>query len=115
MHDVWCLYSTFPKKELATLIADNLLKENLIACANIIEGVSSLYMWEGKREQSAECIMLAKTQGSCVEQAIFCIKQLHSYEVPCVVAWKLEKGYPDFLQWVTASTVPAAPGRPAAE
>lgn len=106
MYDLWCLYSTFPDKESAILIADNLLKENLIACANITEGVTSLYKWQGERQQAEECVLIAKTQQACVDQAIERIRQLHSYDVPCVAAWPLEKGYHEFFQWVRSMTPP---------
>jgi len=78
------LYITSSSKEEAEKISNNLLDEKLIACANIIES-KSVFNWKGKRENSKEFIIFAKTSEEKSSDAEKRIKELHSYEVPCII------------------------------
>jgi len=100
MHDTWLVYSTCANRADAVSIADNLLKENLIACANISGEMTAMYMWQGVQKQESEFVLLAKTHANLVDRVIENIKQLHPYEVPCIMAWPAPKGFLPFLQWI---------------
>lgn len=101
---IWLLYSTFPERDKAFSAARVLLDERLIACANVSAEMTSLYRWEGNIEQEAEVALIAKTGKDKVEAAVARLKELHSYELPAILAWPVEKGFAPFLEWVTAET-----------
>lgn len=92
------LYSPCENKEEAKRISKTLIKENLIACANILESLS-LYSWKNKLEESGEAIILAKTTESNEEKARKRISDLHSYEVPCIITIKASNVNPQYLEW----------------
>ena len=98
------LYSTFPNRAEALSAARALVEGRLAACANLLDGVTSVYEWQGALQQEQEVIMLAKTDASRVEAATATIKAMHSYELPCVAAWKIDAGHPEFLHWVSQQT-----------
>jgi len=98
------VHSTFPNRDEALFAARQLLDKRLIACANIYEGVASLYRWEGKIQEETEVVLLAKTSKGRVSAAIAAVKALHSYELPCIIAYPAAEAFPPFLQWVEAET-----------
>src|SRR5690606_24122210 len=98
--DLATLYVTTSSSDEARRLATGLLEQRLVACANIIEGVTSLYRWKGAIEQDKETVMLLKTRAELVQQATTWIASNHSYETPCVVAWPIIGGNEDYLRWV---------------
>lgn len=80
-------YIPCPDKASAEQIAQTLLNEKLVGCANIIPGMESLYWWQGKIESSSEHILLLKTPKTSDAQSIVTkrVLELHPYEVPCVM------------------------------
>lgn len=94
------VYITCKDKEEALSISKFLLKENLIACANIIEGMTSVYRWEGKLVEDTEVILIAKSVASLIEALVERVRELHSYELPCVVSLPVLEGNPAYLAWV---------------
>lgn len=104
MEKIWVLYSTFGNRDEAIFVAQTLLGERLIACANIYDQVTSLYRWQGEIQKETEVVMVAKTAEPAVPKAIAAIKRLHSYELPCVVSYPVENGFEPYLQWVNQET-----------
>ena len=88
----------------ALAIGRTLVEERLAAGVNILDGLRSLYWWEGAVRDSAEAAFIAKTRFELIPQIIARVKELHSYEVPCVAALAVTDGNPDFLDWVRAQT-----------
>jgi periplasmic divalent cation tolerance protein len=84
-------------------IAKKIVKEKLAACANIVPGVSSTYWWKGKIERSSENLLLIKTSGGKLDKLIERIKELHSYEVPEIIAVPIERGLAEYLKWLKES------------
>ncbi len=99
------VYITMDSYEAAEILSKKLIEENLVACVNILPGMTSFYRWQGTIETAKETVMIAKTQASLVDQLTTRVKSLHSYTVPCVVAVPIEGGNPDFLKWVGQETV----------
>jgi len=93
---------TVANREEAINIVRQLLREKLIACANIVGSVNSLYWWKGKIEESREFLVLMKTRENLFEKLAQKVKELHSYEVPEVIALPLVKGLPAYLSWLNA-------------
>ena len=98
------VYMTASDKTEALKIGRTLVEERLIACANVIDNMTSVYWWEGKIEDSAEAVLIAKTKDSLVEAVINRVKELHSYSCPCVVALPIQEGNADYLGWIEKET-----------
>ena len=94
--EVKFIISTCPENEVEKLVG-TLLKERLVACVNIINGISSRYWWKDKLEKDNESLLLMKTKASLVDTLISRIKEIHSYEVPEIVILDIENGNPDYL------------------
>ena len=93
--------STFPDAENAHSIAEQLVTDRLVACANILPAVQSIYRWEGKVEKAAETMVLFKTTESRLPALQAKLKTLHPYDVPEIVAVRVSDGLPEYLQWVS--------------
>lgn len=100
------LYATFGNKEEAVAVANTLLAENLIACVNVLDGSTSIYRWQGEVQQANEAIFFAKTTALQAEKAVSRIKELHSYNVPCILVLPIEAGLPEFMEWVEGEVSP---------
>ncbi|OEJ64625.1 divalent-cation tolerance protein CutA [Magnetovibrio blakemorei] len=98
------IYVTAPNREAALDLARTLVKERLVACANVMDGVQSVYWWEGGIVEDAEAVVVFKTQKSLVPQLTRRIQDLHSYDCPCIVALDIQDGNPDFLRWIVHET-----------
>ena len=98
------IYITASDKEEATSLARTLVRERLAACANVFDGVTSVYRWEGRVQEDAEAVIIAKTMQRRLDRLIERVRTLHSYECPCVVSWQLTKGNSDYLDWIDAET-----------
>ncbi len=101
------LYVTAPNVAEAERIGEALVQERLVACANILGPIASIYWWQGKVQRDAEAVLIAKTRADLVERVVARVKELHSYTVPCVVSLAIEQGNADFLRWIAAETAPA--------
>jgi periplasmic divalent cation tolerance protein len=97
-------YITVKDREEAELIARGLLEARLVACVNIFEGMRSLYWWEGRIEESRECLLIAKSVPAHQEAILAKVRELHGYQVPGVAFWPLCGGNPDFLAWIGKET-----------
>eukprot|EP00596_Hydrurales_sp_CCMP1899_P007012 CAMPEP_0119037452 /NCGR_PEP_ID=MMETSP1177-20130426/5813_1 /TAXON_ID=2985 /ORGANISM="Ochromonas sp, Strain CCMP1899" /LENGTH=378 /DNA_ID=CAMNT_0006998731 /DNA_START=329 /DNA_END=1465 /DNA_ORIENTATION=- len=102
--DLSVLFVTTSSEEEAKIISSTLLESGIVACVNLIPGVSSLYMWEGKMEESKEVIMMIKTRTSLVNEVSTQVKFLHSYDLPETIALPISGGSPSYLDWVKTST-----------
>lgn len=101
------VYMTAGTPEEARRIGRTLVEERLAACANVIEGMRSLYWWEGAVQEDTEAVLIAKTRTDLLERLTERVKTLHSYSCPCVVALPIEGGNPDYLRWLAAETEPS--------
>ncbi len=94
---------TTATREEAEKIMSHLLEQKLIACANIIGPVSSLFWWKGKINRQSEFLVLMKTRSSLFEKLARTIKQMHSYEEPEIIAVPITKGEQSYLNWLSRS------------
>jgi periplasmic divalent cation tolerance protein len=101
---IWGIYSTFPTQSEALSAARKLLEENLIACANCLPGMVSLYRWQGDIQQESEVALLAKTSALRYPQAIERLATIHPYDIPCIVAFPIAEGHAPFIGWVCGQT-----------
>ncbi len=87
----------------AQRISQQLVAEKLIACANILPGIQSIFWWESKVDQASETLLILKSQKRLLPKIIKRVKELHSYQVPEVIALPIVGGHKDYLDWVEES------------
>lgn len=100
------LYVTARDRAEALAIGRALVAERLAAGVNVVDGAHSVYWWQGAVREDSEALFVAQTRASLVERAVERVKELHSYQVPCVVALPVADGNPHFLDWISAETGP---------
>jgi len=98
------VYTTFPDADVAAEVAQALLKKKLIACANILPSMRSLYVWKGALEDEKESVMILKTTAEKYDALEKEILKLHPYDIPCVVALPIEAGNEAYLEWIAQQT-----------
>jgi periplasmic divalent cation tolerance protein len=98
------VYMTAGDRQEAERVGQALIESKLAACVNILDGMQSMFWWQGKVEQEGEIVVIAKTRDDLVPQLTEKVKSVHSYDCPCVVAVPVIDGNPDFLQWIRDET-----------
>ena len=96
---------TVTSEEEGLRIARSLVDSRLSACVNIISGLRSIYRWNGKIWDENEFLLLIKTRMVLFEQVEGKIKEIHSYEVPEIVAIPITRGSETYLNWLWESTL----------
>jgi periplasmic divalent cation tolerance protein len=96
------VYITNPTKKVAQKIAKHLLKNRLIACANIFE-IESFYWWQKKIERTKEFVLLGKTIEKSFEKIKKEVEKIHPYETPCLLKIKA-KANEKYLNWLKSET-----------
>ena len=103
--DTYFVYVTAKDATEAKRIAKTVVEARLAACANVLGAIQSVYWWEGKVCEDVEVALVLKTSNDRKAELINCIKQLHSYDTPCIVCLPIADGNPDFLKWIKQETV----------
>lgn len=97
----FCLaYITAKDRKQARALGGALVHERIAACVNILGTVESLYRWKGRMETGREVALIAKTTMAKSKKLTARVKQLHSYECPCVVIVPITGGNAEFLMWL---------------
>jgi periplasmic divalent cation tolerance protein len=94
---IWC---PFPDETSAAAAATRLLDEQLIACANILGAIRSLYQWNGERGDAREVGVLFKTDARLLDAAIARVAELHPYETPAVLGWRCDAASEATAAWL---------------
>ena len=97
-------YMTAGSRAEGLKIGRALVEERLAACANLLDGMISIYRWQGATREDAEVVLIAKTRTELVPRLVERVRALHSYDVPCVVTLPISDGNPAFLEWIGAET-----------
>ncbi|WP_424690042.1 divalent-cation tolerance protein CutA [Erythrobacter sp.] len=98
------VYCPFPDRDSARKIAERLLEARLIACANIIPGVESVFEWEGRCSSELEVGVLFKITAARRDALVEKLGTLHRYDTPAVVAWHCDGAHPATLDWLMETT-----------
>jgi periplasmic divalent cation tolerance protein len=101
--DYTIILVTTANREEAEKISKALLNERLIACANIIGPISSLFWWHEKIESAQEYVLLMKSRLDLFDKILERVKALHSYEVPEIIAIPIIQGFRPYLEWLNSS------------
>ena len=103
--DKYCwVYMTAGSLEEAKNIGQKLVEQNLAACVNLLENMTSIYKWEDKLEEGQEVVMIAKTRKTLMPKLIETVNSFHSYDCPCILELPIQGGCSDFLIWIEEET-----------
>ena len=100
------VYCIFASAEEAERIGRILVEERLAACINILAPCRSIYRWQGEIESAEEAPAILKPPGEAADALISRIAGLHSYEVPCIAVWPIDKLLLSYAEWVEQSVGP---------
>ena len=97
---IWCPFADEASAEAA---ANQLLDEGLVACANILAPMRSLYIWQGERGEAVEVGVLFKTDASALDRATARLAEIHPYDTPAVLGWRTDTAAKPTVEWLRAS------------
>jgi len=98
------VYVTVGSEAEAAKLSNSLVSEHLAACVNRIGPIQSTYLWQGKVHNDPEYLLMIKTRKSLVDLLSLRVKELHSYDLPEVIALPIQGGLEDYLDWVRKET-----------
>ncbi|OYW47121.1 MAG: divalent-cation tolerance protein CutA [Sphingomonadales bacterium 32-68-7] len=96
------IWSPFADETSAALAAGQLLGEGLIACANVLPAMRSIYLWQGEVQETAEVGVLFKTDASLLERATDRLAEIHPYATPAVLGWRADTASRPTAAWLAA-------------
>jgi len=86
--------------EEARRVAETLLEQRKAACVTIVPTVTSLFWWEGRIDSDHESLLIVKSKASLLAEIVSVVKEVHSYDVPEVIALPIMGGNPGYLNWI---------------
>lgn len=98
---IWC---PFPDASTAEAVATEMLDEQLVACANILGQMRSLFVWNGERSATQEVGVLFKTDAAVLDRAIARLAELHPYDCPAIAGWRCDSAPAATLVWLGEAT-----------
>ena len=101
--EVIVVYVTAPGSDAAEALASELLSADAVACCNL-SPIKSMYTWKGRVEKDEEVLMMMKTRRGKLEDVKRIVKEKHNYDVPEVIAVRVEGGSDEYLNWVRDET-----------
>ena len=97
------VFTTVGTEEQANEIARELVCRRHAACVNIVPGLRSVYRWQGKVCRDTEFLLFVKTDEDEYPLIEDTIRELHSYELPEILGFRVERGETNFLAWIAAA------------
>lgn len=91
---------TAANQKEAELISQTLVEKKLAACCNITKNIKSIFHWKGEICTEQECLLFIKSMRKNLNDIIHEVKNLHSYEVPEIIAIPIIDGSKDYLNWI---------------
>ncbi len=97
------ILTTVDSQDAAERIADEVLKNRLAACVQVIGPIRSKYWWKGSIESSEEYLILIKSRKNLYKEVEDLIREIHPYEIPEIIALPVEEGLEDYLKWMSTT------------
>ena len=94
------LFITTATAEEAQRISRVLLEQKKVACVNIVPRVNSLFWWQDKLDSAEESLLIVKTKASLLSEIVPLVKEIHSYDIPELIALPIIGGNQDYLDWI---------------
>jgi periplasmic divalent cation tolerance protein len=104
MEPLALVLTTAPAGDVAEQLVRRLLGERLIACANVVPGLASVFRWNGSIQRESEVLILMKTRRTAVKRLVARITEMHPYEVPELLALPVESASAAYSRWVAMET-----------
>jgi len=104
MTDYVLVFITVSSEKEGEKIASALVKERLAACVNLIGGMKSTFRWKGQVSSEQEVLLTAKTKDKLFQKLKKRVLELHSYEVPEILALPVLAGFEKYLDWIGKET-----------
>jgi periplasmic divalent cation tolerance protein len=98
------VYVTAPNREEAVRIGRTVVAESLAACANILDGMTSIFRWHGELQEESEAVLLLKTRAELASQVVHRVQELHPYDVPAILVLPVVSGSTLFMSWIDEET-----------
>jgi len=98
------VYVTAPSREEALRIGRAVVTESLAACANVLDGMTSVFHWNGEIQEESEAVLLLKTRAELAQAVVHRVQELHPYDVPAILVLPVEGGSSLFLSWIGEET-----------
>ena len=98
------IFITTGTDEEARRVAEALLEQRKAACVTIVPTVTSLFWWEGRIDSDQESLLIVKSKASLLDEIVSLVKEVHSYDVPEVIALPIIGGNSDYLSWIGEQT-----------
>lgn len=105
MTDYILVFITASSEKEGEKIASSLVKERLAACVNLIRGMKSTFRWKGQISSEQEVFLIAKTKDRLFEKLKRRVMELHSYDVPEILALPILAGFEKYLSWIEEETL----------
>ncbi len=96
---ILCLV-TIDNQDKGLEISRRLVEKRLVACVNIVPKITSVYLWKDEICEDTELLLIMKTTLELYPKLQDTVKELHPYEVPEVIAFSIDKGLPEYLNWI---------------
>lgn len=100
MSDLHFLYSTIGSRDEALELGRTLVRENLVACVNVGQEITSIYPWEGELQEDGEVPLTMKTTSSQLSEAMNRLEEIHPYDCPEVLATTIDRASDAYAEWV---------------
>lgn len=91
---------TVPDEVTGQSLVRRLVEEEVVACGNIVPGITSVYRWQGRVEQDTEALVVFKTTAAGAERLVRRVPELHPYDVPEVLVLPVEAGHRPYMEWI---------------
>ena len=102
-NDALVVFSTAPGTEVAEALAEHLVTEQLAACVSLVDGIRSVYRWQGEVHRDSEVLLIVKTDQRRLEPLIETLQNRHPYDCPEIIAMPIVGGSADYLDWLASS------------
>lgn len=96
---IWC---PFPDEAAALAVIHTLLDEKLIACGNVLGGMTSVFVWNGVKDTAREAGVVLKTNAALLDAAIARLAELHPYDEPAVLGWHCDAAAAGAAAWLAS-------------
>jgi periplasmic divalent cation tolerance protein len=106
MSEIRLVYITAKDKAEALALGRSLVEARLAACANVLEGMTSVYRWQGKLEEASEVVLIAKTESRLVRELVAAVQKEHSYDIPCALVLPVVEGAGPYMNWLSGELRP---------
>jgi periplasmic divalent cation tolerance protein len=94
------IFVTVPNKDVGVELARYLVSNRLVACVNVVDGLRSIYYWEGRVEEDNEALLIIKSRRDRLDDIIKAVREKHPYKVPEIIALPIIDGLKDYLAWI---------------